>query len=57
MYFATLKSCMSIIRIKVCLYHVTEARQYNHKYKYALRHTIQWILRMKQRTNNKTDIA
>lgn len=58
MHFTTLKSCMSIIRIKVSsLYHLTEVRQYNHKYKYTLRHIIQWILRMKQRINNKTDIA
>lgn len=58
MYFTTFKSCMSVIRIKVnSLYHVTEARKYNHKYKYALRCTIQQILRMKQRINNKTDIA
>lgn len=49
---------MSIIRIKVSsLHHVTEERQYNHKYKYALRYMIQWILRIKQRINNKTDIA
>lgn len=58
MYFTTLKICMSIIRIKVSsLHHLTEARQYKHKYKYTLRYMIQWILRMKQIINNKTDIA